>query len=600
MKTFCLAIAALIASAVSSFAQPALNDPNLTVTEVVSGINLPSAMAFIGANDFLILEKDSGTVRRVTNGLLQPAPVLSVNVFTAGIASGDEQGLLGIAIHPDFATDPTKRWVYLFYTEGGLDPSDPCFSTFFSTVCNNVYRYDWDAANGILTNPVRILTLMARANFDIGGVMAFGADKKLYVVSGNQGSAFGQLQNNLDPFADPPDDTSVIFRLNEDGTTPADNPFVSVGAPWDRYFAYGIANSFGLALDPVGGKLWDTEIDDFNFVYDEINVVAPGFNSGWLPLMGPLSRTTFTTADLPTTIVQVAGSNYADPVFSWLNSVGLTAIAFLNSQALGSQYFNNAFVGDMNGNLYRFAVNAQRSGFVLTGGLSDLVADDDTETPQVTLGSGFNAITDVKVGPDGKLYLVDFGADVNDGKVYVIAVAPTSGPLTMGATTLAAAEQGVAYAADLGVSGGTPPYTVTLAKGNKLPAGLNFTLTTITGTPSSTRAAKFTVKVTDQAGASVSRTFSISISKAISISTRSLKAGTVGKAYSGAIAVTGGKGPFSWSHTGTLPEDLGLSFDPSTGKITGTPSASGSGSVTFIVTDALGGKTQKALKLTVN
>ena len=551
----------------------------------MSGLTFPTTMVFIGANDFLILEKDSGKVRRVTNGVLQPTPVLDVNVATDGTLFGDEQGLLGIAIHPDF---PAKPWVYLFYTQSGLDHD----AGGGSAIGNNVYRYEWDAVNGILKNPVPILNLMARANVDIGGVMAFGPDKRLYVVTGNQGSSLGQLQNNLDPAADPPDDTSVIFRLNDDGTTPGDNPFVSVGAPWDRYFAYGIANSFGLAFDPASGKLWDTETDDVNLAYDEINMVAPGFNSGWLPIMGPLSRSFQTTADL----VPVGGSvHYADPAFSWLNQVIPTAIAFLNSQALGSQYFNNAFVGDEFGNLYRFSVNAQRSGFVLTGALTDLVADDDTETAAVTLGTGFNWITDLKAGPDGKLYAVDFA----DGKVYAIAAAPPSGPLTMGATTLAAGEQGVAYAADLGVSGGTPPYTVTLAKGNKLPAGLQFTLTTITGTPSSTKAAKFTVTATDQAGTSVSRQFSIAISKPISISTKSLKAGTVGKAFTGSLAVTGGKGPFTWSYTGTLPDDLGLSLDTSTGKITGAPSASGSGSVTFSVTDALGGKAQKALKLTV-
>jgi aldose sugar dehydrogenase len=590
MKTFCLAIVALIASAVSSFAQPMLNDPNLTVTEVVSGLDSPSTMAFIGANDFLILEKDTGTVRRVTNGVLQAAPVLGVSVFTAGTIFGDEQGLLGIAIHPDF---PAKPWVYLFFTESGLNPDTPCYST----VCNNVYRYDWDAVNGILTNRVLILSLMAGATVDIGGVMTFGPDKKLYVVTGNQGSTLSQLQNNLAPDADVPVDdstsSSVIFRLNDDGTTPGDNPFVSLGAPWNRYFAYGIANSFGLAFDPVSGKLWDTETDDVNFAYDEINVVAPGFNSGWLPLMGPLIRSLQTTADL----FQVGGSDhYGDPAFSWLNPVIPTAIAFLNSQALGSQYFNNAFVGDEFGNLYRFSVNAQRNGFVLNGNLSDLVADDDTETAQVTLGTGFNWITDLKVGPDpdGKLYVVDS----LDGKVYAIAAAPASGPLAVGATTLAAGEQGVAYAADLGVSGGTPPYTVSLTKGT-LPAGLKFTLTTITGTPSAAKTAKFTLKVADQTGAFISRAFSIAVSKPLTLSTKSLKAGTVGKAYKGGLAVKGGKGPYTWSYAGTLIDDLGLAFNTANGQITGTPFASGSGSVTFSVTDALGGKLQKALMLTI-
>lgn len=94
----------------------------------------------------------------------------------------------------------------------------------------------------------------------------------------------GQLQNNAG--GAPPNDTSVILGLNDDGTTPKNNPFFSQGDP--VYFAYGIRNSFGMAFDPVTGKLWNTENGPAN--WDEINLVERGFNSGWTKLQGPISR----------------------------------------------------------------------------------------------------------------------------------------------------------------------------------------------------------------------------------------------------------------------------------------------------------------------
>ena len=96
----------------------------------------------------------------------------------------------------------------------------------------------------------------------------------------------GQLQNV--PTGPGPDDTSVIIRLNDDGTIPSDNPFFSLGGNWAKYYAYGIRNSFGLAFDPVTQKLWMTE--NGPDTYDEVNLVDPGFNSGWVQMMGPDAR----------------------------------------------------------------------------------------------------------------------------------------------------------------------------------------------------------------------------------------------------------------------------------------------------------------------
>ena len=180
-----------------------------------------------------------------------------------------------------------------------------------------------------------------------------------------------------------------------------------------RYYAYGVRNSFGLAFDPLTAELWDTENGPDR--YDEINLVLPGFNSGWERIMGPVSRDAEGTGDL----VQFPGSHYADPKFSWFNPVGLTAILFMKSSLLGVGYQNDVLVGDINnGNLYHFKVNSTRDGLDFTSpGLADRVADSNAELQEIILGIGFGGITDLKVGPDGLLYILSFGL----GKIFVVS-----------------------------------------------------------------------------------------------------------------------------------------------------------------------------------
>jgi hypothetical protein len=103
-------------------------------------------------------------------------------------------------------------------------------------------------------------------------------------------------------------------------------------------------------------------------------------------------------------LVNIPGSHYADPVFSWAESRGLADIEFLNSTALGSKYENGIFAGDItSGTLYYFQPNADRTGISLENDplLSDLVADSDDEMSAVTLGTGYTGITEIETGPDG-------------------------------------------------------------------------------------------------------------------------------------------------------------------------------------------------------
>ena len=386
----------------TAYAQAAINDPNLKAELISGGMSFPTSMAFLDNNNILVLEKE-GAVRLITNGVMQDSPVLRVTTD-----SKNERGLLGIAISGNNgnATSSTASGqpstVFLYYTEQGEE------------LRNRVHKYQWNGQS--LVNPVLLLDLPAGPGTNHqGGKMVEGPDGYLYVVIGEL-QREGQLQNIEN--GPPPDDSGVIFRINpEDGSAAPDNPFQDDAT--NRYFAYGVRNSFGLAFDPVTGVLWDTENGEDS--YDEINIVDPGFNSGWKTVMGPISRAGVSEESL----VQIPGSQYYDPIFSWIESFGITDIEFFNSESLGQKYANNIFAGDITqGNLYFFEVNQDRNGLQFNpqsqSGLSDLVADTDEEVSSVTLGTGFVGITDIETGPDGLLYVLTHDRETGDGNLYKI------------------------------------------------------------------------------------------------------------------------------------------------------------------------------------
>ena len=395
--------------------RPIIKDPNLEAELLVEDLTWPTSMAFIDNSNILVLEKEQGTVRLVSNGSLQEEPVLEVDVN-----SKSERGLLGIAIM-------NKDTVFLYYTESSQDDQ----------LKNRVYRYQWNDEERLLVNPTLILELpaMPGPNHD-GGKLKIGPDNYLYAVIGDLNRE-GKLQNIVD--GPNPDDTGVIFRVNpEDGSPAPDNPFMNNNnndelSSLNKYYAYGIRNSFGIAFDPLTNTLWQTENGPSE--YDELNVVKPGFNSGWQQVMGPISQSDITEDEL----VNFPNSKYADPVFSWLPSHGITDIEFLNSSKLGDKYANNIFVGEIGdmtgGYLYYFEVNEDRTGIKFDNKnsssssdsdsnqarLTDLVADNEEEMSAIALGTAFGGITDIETGPDGFLYILtlDRGSD-GEGKIYRI------------------------------------------------------------------------------------------------------------------------------------------------------------------------------------
>ncbi|MCD6037878.1 MAG: putative quinoprotein glucose/sorbosone dehydrogenase (modular protein) [Nitrososphaeraceae archaeon] len=383
----------------TAFAQASISDNALNVEAAVEGLASPTSMVFLDDNNILVLEKE-GSIRLVSNGILQEQPILQVPVNTES-----ERGLLGVALSN--GSNGNQGTVFLYYTE-----EDP--------LRNRIYKYQWNGET--LINPSLILDLPAEPgpNHD-GGKIIIGPDGYLYAVLGDLNHD-GQLQNF--PDGPPPDDTGSIFRINPaDGSAPTDNPFIGSGTEvLNKYYAYGVRNSFGMDFDPLTGNLWDTENGPAS--YDEINLVRPGFNSGWQTIMGPILISGDTEDDL----VNFPGSHYADPLFSWAEPVAPTDIEFFNSSNLGERYTNNIFVGDIvRGNLYFFEVNENRDGISLDttqqqAGLSDLVVDSEDELSAITFGSGFGGITDIETGPDGNLYVLSF----DDGIIYEISSSTTT------------------------------------------------------------------------------------------------------------------------------------------------------------------------------
>jgi len=447
---------------------PTMLDDNLTVNTVIAGLDQPTSMAFIGPNDFLILERATGKVQRILNGALQSTPLdLAVN-------NASERGLLGIALHPNFSQN---GFVYLFWTESSTG-ADTANIDQVPVLGNRVDRYVWNGSTLTLDrNLIKLRALQqdagqpARGNHN-GGVVRFGPDGKLYLFFGDNGRR-GFLQNIKnggpvpdDQFGGPEPDnahlTGVILRLNDDGSTPGDNPFFNAttnltgeaAANLKKVFAYGIRNSFGMDFDPLSGALWTQENGDDAF--DEINRVTPGFNGGWIQAMGPVSRvdefksiestygagnlqqlrwppsnTATTAQEALSRMYMLPGAQYIDPEFSWKYALAPSPIGFVRGRGLGSQFEGDLFVGAsrttlLNGFLFRFKLTADRQHFSFTDPrLADRVADnvdkfDLTESESLAVGKDFGITTDIQTGPNGNLFVVS----LSNGAVYEIKSKP--------------------------------------------------------------------------------------------------------------------------------------------------------------------------------
>ena len=407
---------------------PIVYDQNLRITQLTDGLQFPTGIDFLGENDILVIEKNTGQVKRILNGEVLNEPVLDVNV-----ASESERGLLGIAImntkQSNIANDGPREnnlnneiKVFLFYTETkDIDNGD--------ILGNRLYKYDF--IDGKLVNPKLLLDLpFLPGPSHNGGVLEIGPDNNLYLVVGDinrvANPEYMTLAQNIEE-SKVPDGRGGILRVTVDGDPvlkPGDDGFSSLGNSGllNFYYGYGIRNSFGIGFDPLTGILWETE-NGSNYG-DEINVILPGFNGGWrqgLGLSAEYENFKNKEFDRSKLILFDGKGTYYDPVFTWVDTVAPTAITFIDSNIFSGEYENDLLVGSVKqGRIFHFNLNETRTGLDLPPGeLIDKMADVDEELESVTLGRNFGIITDIEINPyNGNIYVVD--GQTKNGKIYQI------------------------------------------------------------------------------------------------------------------------------------------------------------------------------------
>jgi len=392
--------------ATTAAAAQSVFDASLKVQTYFSGLQSPTGVAFLNdSGDALVTQKNDGRVilfrnrHRVGTALDLP------------VANSSERGLLSIALSPNFSSD---NLVYLYHSAAAADGG--------AAIVNKVSRYRLDGDSLVFDRKIIDLPGGPGPNHD-GGKILFDSKGKLFVVIGdlNRNERTQNFQNSTALSS-----SGVALRLNSNGTPVSSNPFFNGDRPISDIYAYGIRNSFGIAIDPVTGALWDTENGPDKF--DEINRVSAGFNSGWQDIMGPTSANSgFDPGGLESLGPRAA---YSEPKLSWENPVALTDLHFYEASRLGAEYRNDLFVGDFRtGSIFHFDLTTGRKSLRLSGALTDYVVNNDRdlldESGSIRFGEGFGVVSDILTGPGGMFVL-----SLDQGKLYRITQA-TAGAQVM-------------------------------------------------------------------------------------------------------------------------------------------------------------------------
>jgi len=335
------------------------------------GLTRPWSLAFLPSGEMLVTER-GGQLRVIRGGVLDPEPVAGVPaVQVAGLS-----GLFDVALHPKFADN---RFVYLTYNKPVAE----------GRAGLGLARGVWDGR--ALTN---VRDIFVTTDTSSVSRMAFGVDGKLYV------STFGSVGDNAQ---NPLSLAGKVLRLNDDGSVPADNPFVGKPGYKPEIFTLGHRSTLGLAVHPASGAIWENENGPNGG--DEINVLKPGANYGW-PLVS-LGR----TYPGPWQSKGFSREGFEDPIVYWTPAIAVSGMAFYTGSKLG-KWKGDVFVGGM------------RMGEIPgTGHLQRILFNENMEElrREMLLVDLHQRIRDVRQGPDELLYLL---TDENDG--VVLRIEPTN------------------------------------------------------------------------------------------------------------------------------------------------------------------------------
>jgi len=434
---------------------------SLTISSWIdSGIDQLTDFRFLPDGRTVITLKTGEVMVRLANGSLVQAGSFPVD-------DSSEKGLLGVEVHPQFATN---HLLFVYYSEsdatGGTDVDR-----------HRVASAALGDAN-VLGEPTILLRgLRGPANHN-GGSLAIGPDGKLYVGVGDTGCNSGKPP--------PPPDSNItnytgtclttangkILRINLDGSIPADNPLVGqmvpacdpdactpapdtndlTGTPRTEIWAWGVRNPWRFSFDPRTGFLWLGDVGEVT--YEEVDIVAKGQHYGWPYREGGVGDAVNVCRALG------PGGNGADCVdpryyckhgaaTSTLdgNCTAITGGVFVDSPSWPDAFRGLYYFGDSSNEVaWTLPPNAARDGFA---------------GPRADFASGLPSPVRFLVGPDGNLYIGNFG-----GSIAVVAPLPAdAGAADAGSSDAGAADAGTGPTGSGGCSCST-------AGGAFLPAAL--------------------------------------------------------------------------------------------------------------------------------
>jgi glucose/arabinose dehydrogenase len=364
------AIAILLVFAIAPAAMAGTSPPGFADKVVASGLDQPTAIAFLPSGKLLVTEK-TGALWLMGGGTLQ-------KLATIPVCTDAEMGLLGVAVDPSFASN---GYVYLYRTKPS---SSGCSSS--SGRYNQVVRVTLTQGT---VDPASLRELLTgirtdNANHD-GGGLRVGPDRKLYVSVGDSGAgdANGLPGTSTNPYAQSLASLNgKILRLELSGAPAAGNPFVGTAGARPEIFAFGFRNPFRFGFDPATGRLWAGDVGQNN--YEELDIVNAAGNYAWPRCEGTLP-------------VGCALSGDVSPIFTYAEGTyGRTIIGGAFAPAGFGSYASDYFFGDyVSSKIYRARPTAGRDG--LSGSPAEFV-------------TGADGPVDLVFGPGRALYYVAINA----------------------------------------------------------------------------------------------------------------------------------------------------------------------------------------------
>jgi glucose/arabinose dehydrogenase len=352
----CLLLALALAGVTSAQDGTVSEQARFRVEHLTGGLDHPWSLAFLPGGGFLVSERP-GRLRRVdADGRLLDKPVGGL----PEIRARGQGGLLDVALHPQFEAN---KWVYLSYVEPGPGGMG-------TAVARGRLRGDRLSDTEVL---FRMLP-KSRSGRHFGSRLVFDRDGHLFITLGDRGDR---------PRAqDLGDHAGSVIRLNDDGSVPADNPFVGRPDARPEIYSYGHRNIQGATLHPSTGQLWTHEHGPQGG--DEINLPVPGVNYGWPVVTYGVNYGIGTAIGEGT---EKAGM--AQPLHHWTPSIAPSGLAF---------YEGDRFPG-WQGDLF---VGSLKFELLLRLQLEDGRVVGEERLLEEALGR----IRDVRQGPDGLLYLL--------------------------------------------------------------------------------------------------------------------------------------------------------------------------------------------------